>query len=604
MIKEFLDKIDIVDLQSVTGMDATFLYGESPTTPMHVGSVCIIEGSLQFETFKQTIESRLHLMPKLRQKLVSVPLGVDYPYWIDDPNFNINLHIQHVALPQPGGWKQLRALASNIFSEPLDRTRPLWSFTFVEGLNSIPQLPAGSVALVSKMHHVAIDGMAGAGLMGIIFDLFPTDTPPPPPKPYKPKAQPNEFSLVYKSALSFARNPLKLPKIFAETVTATLKTGVVTRAQKMELPTAPFTAPVTPLNGILSAQRLWNTAILDFVRVKKLKNIMGTTLNDVVLAICAIALRRYLLEKDKLPSKPLVSMIPISTREENDGSHQGNKISAMLVQLATNIEDPIECLETIQENTIRGKTYQGAMGAKRLTDLAEVVPFGIANQAAKVYTRYHLSKLHNPAMNLTITNVPGPQMPLYINKHKVMHLMGMAPIIDGMGLIITVLSYNGSITISPTTCPNSMPDVDLFTQYIREAANTLEERILKIEQTKVDANRPQRPQSDILFENLKKELKKDPTKIIAEKGVYQFNIQGPHEGVWTIDLNKKPISFKKSKSTAADATFTIQDKHLMKIASGELDIATAFVQGRLEISGDNSKALAFGKMIQDLPKLT
>lgn len=603
MINELLNKLDLPDLVSVSGMDATFLYGETPTTPMHVGSVVVIEGSLQFDTFKKTIESRLHMMPKLRQKLLNVPFGIDYPYWVEDPNFNIDLHVQHIALPQPGGWKQLRALASNIFSEPLDRTRPLWSFTFVEGLNTIPQLPKGSVALISKMHHVAIDGVAGAGLLGVICDMKPTDTPPPPPRPYRPKSEPNDLALIYKSALSFTKNPLKLPRLLGEAVTATVKTGVVTRATKMDLPTAPFTAPMTPLNGIISAQRLWNTAILSFDRVKNLKKIMGTTLNDVVLAICAGALRRYLEEKDKLPLKPLVSMIPISVRNDKDDSNHGNKISAMLVQLATNIADPIERLEVIHENTIRGKTYQGAMGARTMSNLAEVVPFGIANQAAKAYTRYNIAKLHNPVMNLTITNVPGPQIPLYIHKHKLISIMGMAPIIDGMGLIITVLSYNGFITISPTSCPKSMPDIDVFTTYLRESANELEEQILKLESAKKKKAKPMRPESDILFEKLKKELKKDKAKIMDKKGVFQFDILGAAEGNWTIDLNKSPVSIRKSKSKDPDVTFCIEDKHLMRIAKGELDIATAFVQGRLEITGDNELALDFGNMISELPTL-
>lgn len=603
MVKKFLDKIDIKDLHSVSGLDATFLYGETPTSPMHVGSVCIVEGSLKFETFKKTIQSRIHMIPNLRKKLVSVPFGVDYPYWADDPNFNIELHIQHVALPQPGSWKELRALASSVFSEPLDRTRPLWSYTFVEGLNNIPQVPPGSVALINKMHHVAIDGMAGANMLGILFDLGPNDNDIPPPKPFKPKALPNEATLIYKSALSFTKDPFRLPKIFADTVKATLKTGVVTRGKRSDLPTAPFTAPQTPLNGIISAQRLWNAAILDFDRVKALKNIMGTTLNDVILAICAGALRRYLIDMDKLPLKPLVAMVPISVREKSDTEAHGNQISAMLVQLPTNIEDPIERLETIHENTMRGKTYQGALGAKTLSNLAEAVPFGIANQAAKLYSRYHIAKLHAPVMNLTITNVPGPNQALYIQNHKLLSIMGMAPIIDGMGLIITIFSYNGLITISPTTDANSMPDVDLFTRYIRLSANWLEEKIHAYDAQRKEQGKPGKPESDILFEKLKTYFKNHPKEGLKGGGIFQFNIVGANQGKWTIDFTKDKPSIRNSKSQNPDVEFTIQDKHLMRIAKGELDITSAFVQGRLEIKGDNDQALAFGKLINSIPVL-
>jgi len=318
MIKKIIDTIDNKKIESITGMDATFLYAETPTSPMHVGSVAIIEGSLEYQTFRDVMASRIHQMPTLRKRLLEVPLSIDYPYWVDDPHFNIDLHLHHIALPAPGGWKQLRDLASGIFSEPLDKSRPLWSFTFVEGLDKIPQVPKGSVAVISKVHHVAIDGMAGAGMMSLIFDLAPSKKDIPAPKPYKPARLPNELNLVTKSALSFAQKPLKLPRIISNTLAASVKTGVITRAQKRELPTAPFTAPKTPLNGIISAQRKWNTAILDLKRVIALKKIMGTTLNDVILAICAGALRKYLVEKDKLPKKPLVAMVPISIRDQGD----------------------------------------------------------------------------------------------------------------------------------------------------------------------------------------------------------------------------------------------------------------------------------------------
>ena len=222
--------------------------------------------------------------------------------------------------------------------------------------------------------------------------------PIPKPRPYKPEPIPNELAIVLKSTMSFVEKPLKFPKLITEAVTASFKAGVLTRVKKVDLPTAPFTAPATPLNGIISAHRKWNTAILSLDRIKALKNIMQTTMNDVVLAICAGALRRYLLEKDKLPIKPLVAMVPISTRTKVEEGEGGNQISSMLVQLATNVEDPITRLETIHENTIRGKSYQGAIGAKTLANMAEVVPFGVANQAARLYSRFQVSEMHNPVL--------------------------------------------------------------------------------------------------------------------------------------------------------------------------------------------------------------
>jgi len=604
MIDKILNLVDNPNIKSISGMDASFLYGETPTSPMHVGSVAVIEGSLKFETFRELLLSRIHQLPTLRQRLMFVPMSIDLPYWVDDPNFNIDLHLQHVALPDPGGWKELRRMASSVFSEPLDRSRPLWSFTFVEGLDTINQVPTGSVAVISKIHHVAVDGMAGAGMMSLIFDMTPKVGEIPTPRPWKPKALPNELSLMMKSAMSFAKDPLKLPKIVANTVTATVKSGVVNRMQSVELPTAPFTAPNTPLNGIISAQRKWNTTLLELARVKKLKSIMGTTLNDVVLAICAGALRRYLDEKGKLPLKPMVAMVPVSTRsKDGENQTQGNQISAMLVQLATNIADPIERLEAIHENTIRGKTYQGALGAKTLSNLAEVVPFGIANQASRLYSRFNVAKMHSPVFNVVITNVPGPNIPIYMHGHKLHSVMGMAPIIDGMGLILTVLSYNGMISISPTTDTKSMPDVNKFSDYVLESANELEKLILALEAKGKKPKKKPAPKSDKVMLHIKKYLKDNPDFLKPDAGVYQININGTAEGSWSLNLNKPPGTIRRGNAKDPDVTLTVRDDHMLRIGTGDLDFQTAFIQGRLNVKGDMKKAMKLSKILSLIPKL-
>jgi diacylglycerol O-acyltransferase / wax synthase len=591
--------------QAINGMDAAFLYAETSTSPMHVGSVAVIEGSLEFQTFRAIINSRLHLIRKLRQRLMYVPLSIDYPYWVDDPHFDLDLHINHIALPKPGGWKQLREVASHIFSLPLDDSRPLWSMTFVEGLDSIPQVPAGSVAVISKIHHVAIDGMAGAGILSLLFDVTPKTGEIPAPKPFNPKPLPNELSLIVNSTLSFAKEPLKFPKLLADTLTATFKAGFLTRVQKAELPTVPFTAPATPLNGLISSHRKWNTAILSLERVLNLKNIMGTTMNDVMLAICSGALRRYLLEKGKLPEKSLVAMVPISTRSSAEEVAADNQLAAMLVQIATNVEGPLERLEKIHENTTRNKTYHGAIGANTLSKIAEVVPFGIANQAARLYSRFHIAEMHNPAFNVTITNVPGPKIPLYIHGHKLLSVMGMAPIIDGMGLIITIFSYNGLVTVSPTSDIKSMPDLDDFTRYLRESANELEAAVMEYAAKKEQKTeqKAEQPQSDVVFETLKKHLKKHPELVKPDSGIFQFKVKGATETLWKIDLNAVPAKISKGKAATPDATFIIEDKHLVKIASGKLDMQSAFIQGRLKVEGDFGKAMKLGSLLAKMPKL-
>ncbi|MEM7104706.1 MAG: wax ester/triacylglycerol synthase family O-acyltransferase [Bacteroidota bacterium] len=625
MLGKIIKTIDIPNAEPVSGMDAAFLYGETPTSPMHVGSVAIIDGAIKFKNFRQTIVERIHLIPKLRKRLINVPLGIDYPYWVDDPNFDVDLHLNYVALPGNGGWKELRAMASQIFSEVLDRSKPLWEFTFVEGLNNLTTVPKGSVAVISKIHHVAIDGMAGASILSLLFDLTPEPRPIKPPPPFNPAPLPNELSLMVKSGLSFAKNPLKFPKLLAEAAAATVKTGIVTRVKKMDLPTTPFSAPPSPLNGIISLHRKWNMTILSLDRVKALKNIMETTLNDMILAICAGALRRYLNEKGKLPPKPLVAMVPISTRKASDpNSMDGNQLSAMLVQLATNIDDPIERIERIHDNTIKGKTYQGALGAKTLSNMAEAVPFGIANQAARLYSRYHIAERHNPVFNLTITNVPGPQFPLYLNGHKLIYVGGTAPIIDGMGLIITIFSYNGQIMISPTSCIKTMPDLDDFTRYIREEANHLEELILarqkgapakpkeeekpaeqpasngELKSDPVPSEQPETPltETDKFFQFASQYLQDNASKIKPGNGLFQFELKtsgGPV--LYGMDINTSPGVITKGIVDSPDATLSLKEEHFLRIANGKLGLTTAFMQGRLSIKGDQGKAMKLAKIL-------
>jgi diacylglycerol O-acyltransferase len=463
-------------MEELSGLDASFLYLETPKIPMHIGGVSIIEGSLKFDDFRQFVQDRLHNVDKLTQKLAMVPMSLDRPYWVEDPDFDLSLHLHRTALPRPGGWKELRYLAARLFAQQLDRERPLWEFIFVEGLDSIPQVPKGSVAMISKVHHAGFDGKSGADLMTMLYDVSPKPRPVTPALPKVIEEIPGPVDLMAKSAYHFLTRPGKLPGLLWDTGKSTLKAGYLTRSQGVTLPTMPFSAPKTRFNDTVESARVWNSAILDINRVKALRKVVqGATLNDVILAICAGALRRYLLKKNELPDKPLVAMVPISTRTGEEKNAMGNQVSAMYVQLATDIEDPIKRLEKIYHNTVIGKLYQEAIDAKSLMGYAELIPFGLAAVAARFYTRAAIAKRHNPFFNVVITNVPGPQIPLYLAGHKLIVTMGTAPIFDGMGLIMPICSYNGTISISPTSAANLMPDLDDFTRYILQSANELEE---------------------------------------------------------------------------------------------------------------------------------
>jgi diacylglycerol O-acyltransferase len=462
-------------MEALSGLDASFLYLETAKMPMHIGSIAIIEGTISFDDFKAYIRQRLHKVERLQQKLVFVPLGLDRPYWVLDPDFNLNRHLFSTALPKPGGWQELRYLASQEFSIQLSRERPLWEFIFVEGLDNIPQVPKGSVALLTKVHHAGFDGKAGVELMTMLYDLSAniSDVPTPADKPIE--ATPSRFELLSKSVLHLISRPSKLPRLVLSSVQSALKAGYLNQIQHIRLPTLPFTAPDTFLSGAVAIERKWDCTILDLARVKALRSLVdGATLNGVVLAICAGALRRYLLEKQQLPEEPLVAMVPVSTRAIESHASMGNQVSAMFIQLATNVEDPLKRLQTIQINTLVGKLYQEVVATNSLMSYAELVPFGLAAMATRFYSQVLLTKQITPPFNVIITNVSGPQTPLYLAGHQLLFNMGMGPIYDGVGLIIPVLSYNGTLTISPTSCAKLMPDIELFCRYIRESADELE----------------------------------------------------------------------------------------------------------------------------------
>lgn len=581
-------------MQPLSGLDASFLYLENPRVPMHVGGVLVFEGSMKFDDFRKTIADRIHLVPRMRQRLVTVALNIGNPYWVDDPEFDIDLHLQHIALPAPGGWRQLRELASRVFAVPLAQRRPLWEIVFVEGLNSIPQVPAGSVALISKIHHAAIDGVSGADMMGILFDISPTPAPVEPAPPRQPAPVPHELDVLGRTLKAFASKPGRLPGLIKSGMQAA-RAGAEMRHKGVEPPPAPFTAPRTLLNQVVSAKRSWNTALLSLDRVKAIRVAMGCTLNDVVLAICSGALRRYLLEKGALPDTPLVSMVPVSTRTRDGHGAMGNQISAMLIQLATDIADPIDRLEAIRKNVHGGKSQQEAIGARSLADFAEFIPFGLAGRAARLYTRFRVAELHRPVFNLIITNVPGPQVDLYVAGHKLLSNMGMAPIVDGLGLIITVLSYNGVLSISPMSSPAVMPDLDLFARYLRESANELEARVAERRPAAPEPASPDAVASatEAFVDKVRAQLERAPS---PGTGTLQFCVTGPTSARWAVALAERSIT--AGEAERPDSTLTIRGDHLIQILRGELDPQMAFVQGKLRVEGDIARASVFGALLR------
>jgi WS/DGAT/MGAT family acyltransferase len=438
-------------------------------------------------------------------------------------------------------------------------------------------------------------------MMGILLDVTkePRKFSPPPPRTVPPI--PNEIEVLAHTAQKIMRKPSELKRVAGE-IRDALKSAAKVQEKGVEAPPIPMSAPATPFNHTITGQRIWNTALLELDRVKAIRKVNGCTLNDVVLAICSGALRRYLDEKGQLPDKSLIAMVPVSTRGDDEHGKMGNKVSAMMLDIATNVADPVERLDVIKEHTQGGKAFEQAGATRAFVDLWEFIPFGLATRMTQLYSRFRVAEMHNPIFNCVITNVPGPQMDMYMAGHKLLATMGMAPLVDGMGLLITVLSYNGVLSISPTSSPSVMPDMDDFTRFLREAANELEAAVIpdreSIAPPSAEHAKAVAELTSAFVDQMRSTLEQAPKDRSLGEGTFQLRITGVSDRSWMIDLSDRSVT--EGNGRPADATLTIRDAHLAQILQGELDPQIAFVQGKLRVDGDVNKAIEFGTL---LPKV-
>ncbi len=470
-------------MEQLSSLDSAFVYLETRSTPMHVGGVQVYEGKGQpfdFAKYRELVRSRLHLSPVFRRRAITVPLSLGRPYWIEDPDFDLDVHLDHVSLPAPGGWKQLREVARDRFSTPMDFGRPLWSLTFVDGLDGIKELPPYSFAMIGKLHHAAADGMGSMDLFTALWDPTPEVRQFPEKKVWQPEPSPGRLSLVARSVAHLTQQPGNVARTAGDLLRGGYGLGKEWFGkEKHKAPPLLFTAPKTRFNQIVERRRSYGGVTLPLDGVKAIrKAVAGSTVNDVVLAVCAGGLRGYLEAKDDLPDKSLVAMAPISVRDEVEEG--ANAVSAMLIQLATDQPDALKRFRQIHNNAVDSKAYTKAVGASRLTDATQVVPFSLAMAASRLYSGMKVARLHRPPFNLVITNVPGPRVPLYLGGAKLFNLFGMAPVVDGLGVLIVVTSYIDHLTISVTGSRSLLPDVDVLLGNIkrsyRELSRAVKER--------------------------------------------------------------------------------------------------------------------------------
>ncbi|HMK98816.1 MAG TPA: wax ester/triacylglycerol synthase family O-acyltransferase [Acidimicrobiales bacterium] len=446
-------------MERLGGLDAAFLYFETPSMHMHVCGLLILdpstmEGGRPVDRVRQLILDRSPLMPAMTRKLVTPPFNLGRPYWVQDPDFDIDYHLRRIAVPSPGGDRELAEVAGDIASRPLDRSRPLWEMWVVEGLAD------EKIALFAKMHHSTIDGISGANLMVHLFDLEPHPaTGPAIPEKAKSERVPGDLELFGRGSLETLTRPLDMLRLVPGTVVRVGSALAGARRRRGRGLAAPFTAPRTSFNAPITAHRTIAFTDVALEDVKTVKEAFGVKVNDVVTAVVSGALRQYLDHGHELPDKSLIAAVPVSVHDLTSGQSGTTKVSIMFSSLMTDIADPVMRLQAIAATNAEAKELYGMVGADTLMKWAEHAAPNTFSLAARLYSSLRLSARHPVVHNLILSNVPGPPIPLYMAGMRLTGLFPLGPIMDGAGLNVTVLSNEDRIGVGFIACREPVPKV-------------------------------------------------------------------------------------------------------------------------------------------------
>jgi WS/DGAT/MGAT family acyltransferase len=481
----------------LTGLDGAFLSLESPTTHLQILGALVfdptdVEGGVDFWTVRSLIADRLALVPPFRQRMVEVPFGLQHPAMVDDPDFDLDFHVRRVRLPEPGGRNELAALVADLASRPLDRGRPLWEFHVVEGLEH------GHLAIVPKVHHAIIDGVSGAQVMAAFFDLSPVPAPVPlfgrpagpkaagpagaegaagpgegQPRGDDPRWSPDSFPGEWERW----RDVLGSLPGHADVVVRTVSRSISTirglsgrsRGEPGPLPPTPFEAPRTSINRAISPHRRVALAELSMHDVSRIRQVLGGTTNDVVLAVTSGALRSFFASRGEQPESSLVGMVPVSVRTEEEDGTLGNRVSAMLVSLATTVEDPVARLRRIVEESRSAKEQSQLVDPGVFAGWAETLVPSVATRLTRLITNLRVFDHVAPLFNLIVSNVPGPDFPLYLAGARMVSMYPLGPIIEGVGMNVTVFSYLDGLYVGVLGCRALVPDIDGMARAMEES---------------------------------------------------------------------------------------------------------------------------------------
>ena len=483
-------------MRQLTSLDAQFLAMETPRTYGHVSGFAVHDpttapgGRVTRADLCRLVGERIHLLPPFRWKLAQVPLGLDLPYWVEDADFDLDFHVRETAVPPPGGARQLGEQIARIVSRSLDRSRPLWELYLVHGLEG------GKIGILTKIHHAAVDGMSGAEIMSILLDMSPDGREVPPPDSECGERVPGQLEMLGRGLLGVPRQPLRALRALPTTIPALdaipgmasvplagRVAGVASGAQNIVrgsrdggvLERSAARAPRTRFNGRISPHRRFAFGSLSLDKVKAIKNTLGITVNDVVMALCATALREWLIERDELPREPLVAMVPVSVRSEEERGTYGNRVSTMIVPIPTDEPDPRARLMRMHDLMRVAKDRHSALPANLMQDATQFVPPALMSRAARVIAE--LADVAQPPLNLVISNVPGPQVPLYLAGSELVANYPVSVIMDGVGLNITVLSYRGHLDFGIVADRDQIDDAWPLMRKLAEALDEIDDVI-------------------------------------------------------------------------------------------------------------------------------
>jgi diacylglycerol O-acyltransferase len=449
----------------LSGLDTSFLHLERGPTHMHVASTAIFEGPApDYADVQDHIASRLHLVPRFRQKLRFVPFSLGRPVWVDDPHLNLDYHVRHTALPPPGSEEQLRILAARIFSQRLDRTKPVWEMWLVDGLKG------GRFAIIGKSHHCLVDGVSGVDITTVLFDTEPEPDPPRTTDDWAPEPEPSDTQLAADALIERATSPAEMvrgaravlrgPRQAAASVWEGLEAaGAVAKTG--------FAAPSSPLNVDIGPYRRFAWVRADLDDFKAIKNALGGTINDVVLAVVTGALGRYLRGHGlSVEGLELRAMVPISVRMADERGALGNRVTSMMAPLPVWCDEPVERLHMLTATMGDLKQSKQAMGAQLLTNVTDFAPTTIMSQAARLQSRQRM-------FNTVVTNIPGPQVPIYLLGRQLEATIPMVPLVKNQAVCFAVMSYNGQLNFGLTGDYDAMSDLDALAEDLEASIDEL-----------------------------------------------------------------------------------------------------------------------------------